>query len=53
MVTSVAVMRDEEGNSKGFGFVSLEKHEDARKAVEALNGTEIGGVWLKLTFVKC
>ena len=36
-------MKDRDGNSRGFGFVALEKHEDAQKAVEALNGKEIEG----------
>ncbi|XP_058535343.1 polyadenylate-binding protein 4 isoform X8 [Ochotona princeps] len=45
---SVKVMRDPTGKSKGFGFVSYEKHEDANKAVEEMNGKEIGG---KVIFV--
>uniref|UniRef100_D3ZSR2 Polyadenylate-binding protein n=1 Tax=Rattus norvegicus TaxID=10116 RepID=D3ZSR2_RAT len=40
---SVKVMRDCSGKSKGFGFVSYEKHEDARKAVEEMNGKEMSG----------
>ncbi len=31
------------GRSKGFGFVTFAKAEDATKAVEALNGKEIDG----------
>ena len=45
VVKSVAVMKDRDGNSRGFGFVALEKHEDAQKAVEELNGTEVEGMW--------
>ncbi|XP_047418113.1 polyadenylate-binding protein 4 isoform X6 [Sciurus carolinensis] len=45
---SVKVMRDSSGKSKGFGFVSYEKHEDANKAVEEMNGKEISG---KVIFV--
>ncbi|KAM5247750.1 polyadenylate-binding protein 4 isoform 2-T2 [Ctenodactylus gundi] len=45
---SVKVMRDPSGKSKGFGFVSYEKHEDANKAVEEMNGKEIAG---KVIFV--
>uniref|UniRef100_A0ABI0P5J3 Poly(A) binding protein cytoplasmic 4 n=1 Tax=Bos taurus TaxID=9913 RepID=A0ABI0P5J3_BOVIN len=45
---SVKVMRDPSGKSKGFGFVSYEKHEDANKAVEEMNGKEITG---KVIFV--
>lgn len=37
-ITSVAVMRDEDGKSKCFGFINFENAEDAAKAVEALNG---------------
>ncbi|CAL8285979.1 unnamed protein product [Lota lota] len=40
---SVKVMTDPSGKSRGFGFVSYEKHEDANKAVEDLNGTELHG----------
>ncbi|XP_038169813.1 polyadenylate-binding protein 4-like isoform X5 [Arvicola amphibius] len=40
---SVKVMRDPSGKSKGFGFVSYEKHEDANKAVEEMNGKEMCG----------
>uniref|UniRef100_A0A8D3BMW1 Polyadenylate-binding protein n=1 Tax=Scophthalmus maximus TaxID=52904 RepID=A0A8D3BMW1_SCOMX len=40
---SVRVMMDHTGKSRGFGFVSYEKHEDANKAVEDMNGTELNG----------
>ncbi|XP_034051088.1 polyadenylate-binding protein 4 [Thalassophryne amazonica] len=40
---SVKVMTDSTGKSRGFGFVSYEKHEDANKAVEDMNGTELNG----------
>ena len=40
---SVKVMRDSSGKSKGFGFVSYEKHADAKKAVEEMNGNEMSG----------
>uniref|UniRef100_A0A3B5M874 Polyadenylate-binding protein n=1 Tax=Xiphophorus couchianus TaxID=32473 RepID=A0A3B5M874_9TELE len=40
---SVKVMADSSGKSRGFGFVSFEKHEDASKAVEEMNGTELNG----------
>lgn len=42
-VKSVAVMRDSNGNSKGFGFVAMDNHEEAQKAVDALNGTDLDG----------
>nr|XP_008108292.1 PREDICTED: polyadenylate-binding protein 1-like [Anolis carolinensis] len=40
---SVKVMTDNIGRSKGFGFVNFEKHQDAQKAVEDMNGKEING----------
>ncbi|XP_044142292.1 polyadenylate-binding protein 4 isoform X1 [Bufo gargarizans] len=45
---SVKVMTDPSGKSKGFGFVSFEKHEDANKAVDDMNGRDING---KVMFV--
>ncbi|CAO2628764.1 Polyadenylate-binding protein 1 [Lemmus lemmus] len=40
---SVKVMTDESGKSKGFGFVSFERHEDAQKAVDEMNGKDLNG----------
>lgn len=37
-LNSAIVMKDDEGKSKGFGFVNYEKSEDAHTAVEKLNG---------------
>merc|ERR1711992_69392 len=37
------IMADESGKNKGFGFVSFEDSESAEKAVEELNGSDIGG----------
>uniref|UniRef100_A0A8C6GYZ0 Polyadenylate-binding protein n=1 Tax=Mus spicilegus TaxID=10103 RepID=A0A8C6GYZ0_MUSSI len=42
-VLSAKVMTDESGKSKGFGFVSFERHEDAQKAVDEMNGKELNG----------
>ncbi|EGN93247.1 hypothetical protein SERLA73DRAFT_172163 [Serpula lacrymans var. lacrymans S7.3] len=42
-VTSAIVQVDEEGNSKGFGFVNYEHHEEAQSAVDALHDTDIRG----------
>ncbi len=36
-------MTDEGGKSEGFGFVSFERHEDAQKAVDEINGN--GAQW--------
>lgn len=45
-INSAMVAKDESGDnsrSKGFGFVAFVKAEDAEKAVEAMNGKDIGG----------
>ncbi|XP_066530392.1 polyadenylate-binding protein 1b [Hoplias malabaricus] len=40
---SIRVMTDDSGKSRGFGFVSFERHEDAQKAVDEMNGKELNG----------
>lgn len=42
-LVSYKVMRDDTGKSKGFGFVSFEKNDDAEKAVNELDGFELNG----------
>ena len=37
------VMDRETGKSKGFGFVEMPKHVDAKAAIKALNNQEIAG----------
>ena len=39
-ITSAVLMKDDEGNSKGFGFVNFETHEAAASAVDAMNNQE-------------
>ena len=41
-ITSYKVMTDDEGKSRGFGFVAYETTEAAEAAVEALNGKDLG-----------
>ena len=43
-VSAARVVSDREtGRSKGFGFVEMPDNEQARQAVEALNGQEVDG----------
>ncbi|KAI8892512.1 putative PAB1-mRNA polyadenylate-binding protein [Globomyces pollinis-pini] len=42
-VTSCRLSVDENGVSKEFGFVNYENHEDAERAVNEMNETEIAG----------
>ena len=37
------VMDKMTGRSRGFGFVEMATDEDAKKAIDSLNGTEIDG----------
>lgn len=40
-ITSYKVMSNDDGKSRGFGFVAFENAEAAEKAVKALNGKEL------------
>lgn len=42
-ILSAVVQKDEQGNSRGFGFVNYKNHEEAAKAVESLNEVEVDG----------
>jgi RNA recognition motif-containing protein len=43
-VVSVSIIKDKfTGMSKGFGFVEMETEEQAKEAVEKLNGGELSG----------
>lgn len=43
-VTEAIIIKDKfSGRSKGFGFVTFASEEDAAKAVEGLNETELDG----------
>jgi len=43
IIKSAVIMRDDQGKSKGFGFVNFEKPEEAEAAVAKLNDTELDG----------
>jgi RNA recognition motif-containing protein len=46
---SVRVITDREtGRSRGFGFVEFEEESNAQKALEALNGADMGGRSLRV-----
>lgn len=43
-ITSVKIITDRAtGRSKGFGFVEMPEDEEANAAIEALNGSDVGG----------
>eukprot|EP00088_Acartia_fossae_P010387 TRINITY_DN1516_c0_g1_i4.p1 TRINITY_DN1516_c0_g1~~TRINITY_DN1516_c0_g1_i4.p1 ORF type:complete len:622 (+),score=255.60 TRINITY_DN1516_c0_g1_i4:175-2040(+) len=47
-IDSYKIMSEENGKSKGFGFVSFKDAESAEKAVKELNGMELGGKGLNV-----
>jgi len=42
-VTSAVLMKDDQGSSKGFGFVNYNLHEEAQAAIDQMNGKDIEG----------
>ena len=42
-ITSASIARDDQGKSRGFGFVNYIKHENASVAVDSLNDTDFKG----------
>lgn len=38
---NLVIMVDDKGKSRGFGFVNFEKADDAKNAVEAMNGLQM------------
>jgi cold-inducible RNA-binding protein len=43
-VSSVAILTDRDtGRSRGFGFVEMNDSAEADRAIEALNGANVGG----------
>ena len=52
-VTEASIIMDKMSNrSKGFGFVTFAKDEDADKAVKELDGKEIKGRNIKVNLAK-
>ncbi|KAI3989630.1 hypothetical protein MKX01_036239 [Papaver californicum] len=41
-ITNLIVTKDNNGKSKGFGFVNFENPEDVKRATEMMNGTQLG-----------
>jgi len=43
VVSALVIRFRDSGRSKGFGFVEMEKEEDAKKAIETMHGTDFKG----------
>ncbi|XWS18928.1 hypothetical protein CRYUN_Cryun32bG0087100 [Craigia yunnanensis] len=44
-VFSVVIMKDGKGSSRCFGFVNFQSPDDAKKALEAMNGVQLGTIF--------
>ena len=52
-VTSAKIISDREtGRSKGFGFVEMADDEAGNKAIEEMNGKEVGGRALRVNMAR-
>ena len=52
-IVSVKIVTDRAtGQSKGFGFVEMDSADSAQKAIEAVNGSELGGRTLVVSIAR-
>lgn len=52
-VISAKIIKDRlTGRSRGFGFVEMEKKEEAENAIQKLDGTEVEGRNMKINLAK-
>ncbi|XP_051135725.1 uncharacterized protein LOC127254585 [Andrographis paniculata] len=49
-ILSAVIIKDENGKSRGYGFVNFESHEGAKKAMEVLNGGLLGSKTLSVAW---
>jgi cold-inducible RNA-binding protein len=52
VVSAQVIMDRDSGRSKGFGFVEMGSDEEAKAAISALNGKEVGGRALNVNEAK-
>lgn len=49
-VTEVAIIKDRDtGQSKGFGFVTMEEEDAGKKAIEEMEGSDMGGRTIRVS----
>lgn len=47
-VTSVKLMMNSEGQSRGFGFIEMAEDNEGKAAIKSLNGRELAGRKLRV-----
>lgn len=47
-IASLVISRDDNGTSRGFGFVNFDNPDDARQAMEVMNGSQLGRLCIPL-----
>ncbi len=47
---NIKLVKQQDGRSKGFGFVEFDSHKSAKKAFEAENGRDIDGRAISVDF---
>lgn len=47
-IASLVISRDDNGTSRGFGFVNFDNPDDARQAMEMMNGSQLGRLFIPL-----
>lgn len=47
-IASLVISRDDNGTSRGFGFVNFDNPDDARQAMEVMNGSQLGRLYIPL-----
>jgi len=43
-IVSLAIAKDHNGMPKGFGFVNYDNPDDAKRAMEEMNGSQLGSL---------
>lgn len=51
-IESAKAVLDNMGKCKGFGFVKMVNHPDAVRAIQMMNGAQVGNKYLKVSFKK-
>lgn len=51
-IVSMVIAKNENGTSRGFGFVNFDNPDDARRAMEAMNGSQLGRFCIHFSLIE-